>query len=73
MTNPIDHDLVATANERTAKYQAKQALQNRTDDDFNFAKIDEYVPSEAVKSQLRRLANIQRNENKTVFDSKVRF
>ena len=74
MTLPISHkQLVEVARQRADEYRAKQEQQSRIDDDFTFAKIGEYIPSEAEKEQLRRLESIQLAENKTVFDSRVRF
>ena len=48
-------------------------MEGRTDDDFQFAEIGEYVPSEATKAQLRRLAEIQKEANETVYPPWVTF
>jgi hypothetical protein len=74
MTLPANHQqLVAAATQRSEQYEAQLEKQSRTDDGFVFAKIGEYVPSEAVEEQLRRLAEIQKAANETVFDSRIRF
>jgi hypothetical protein len=47
--------------------------EGRTDDAFQFAEIGEYVMDEATAAQLRRLAEIQKEANETVFPPWVRF
>ena len=54
-------------------YDNRMQQQERTDDDFTFAEMRDYVPSDAERVQMERLATIQREANETVFDSRVRF
>ena len=65
--------LVVGAKSRTKKLKTNLEKQERTDDEFTFARIGTYVPSEAEKEQFRRLAEIQEKANKAVLDSKARF
>ena len=67
------HELVAEAKRRTDEYNANLEKQMRVDDGFRFAKIGSYVPSEAEKEQLRRLAAIQGTANAAVFEGNVQF
>jgi hypothetical protein len=72
MTIPTNHiQLVEEAQKRICNYKKEQEQQNRTDDDFTFSKIGEGVLSEATKVRLRRLEELQRKENETVYVDKV--
>ena len=68
---PDFHKLHEEAKKHAHKYHPEQ--EGRTDDNFTFAEIGEYVMDEATKEQLRRLEEIQREANETVYPPWVRF
>jgi hypothetical protein len=68
---PDFHKLREEAKKNAHKYHPEQ--EGRTDDSFTFAEIGTYIPSEAIKEQLRRLEEIQREADETVFPPWVRF
>jgi len=71
MPQPVNHaELVARAKERRKEFDPTLAKQ--TDDSPPF-KIEPYVQPEAEKVRLQRLAQIQDEANKTVFDDRIRF
>jgi len=70
MTLPANHqELIAGAKKRAYDYDAKLEELKKTDAGFQFAKIGPYVPSEAEKEYLMRLAAAQREADATVFDN----
>ena len=72
MALPANHQqLVIDAQKRANEHSTNLEKQVQTSD--GFAKIGAYTSSEAEREQLRRLAAIQDDANKTVFDSRVRF
>ena len=68
---PDFHKLRAEANKHAHKYHPDQ--EGRTDGNFTFAQIGNYVMDEATTAQLRRLAEIQKEANETVFPPWVQF
>ena len=68
---PDFHKLREEAKKNAHKYHPEQ--EERTDDDFTFAKIGEYVMPEELKTHLRRLAEIQREANEMAYPDWVRF
>lgn len=72
-TNKNHKQLVAEAKKRIKEYEAKTKQHVQEEIAHEFAKIGPYIPSEATKEQLRRLAKIQEEANKMAFDYELRF
>lgn len=74
MTLPVNHQqLIAEARRRTEEWNAKMKQAELEVLNYEFAKLGPYIPSEETKAQLRRLEEIQKEANETVFPAWVRF
>ena len=74
MKSPANHlQLVANAKKLLAESNADLGASNPPDVISAFAKIGEYVPSEAERRQLEYLDRIHEEANAKVFDSRIRF
>ena len=68
---PDFHKLREEAKKYAHKYHPDQG--GRTDGNFTFAEIGEYVMDEATAAQLLRLAEIQKEANEAVYPPWVQF
>ena len=70
---PNRQQFAANTQNLASKYDARMQKLGQIDDGFEFPEISDYVPSDAEKEQMRQLAAIQKDANKTRFDNRVRF
>jgi len=72
------HELVAAAKRSDDEYKERLEKQRQSDGRIPFGasppvNIGQYEPSDAVKRQLERLAEIQQNTNRAVLECEVQF